>query len=682
MAGENKSTKRNVDDFLATARKKFRLSADSENDMRAVALDDLEFRAGQQWPQNVESERRMDNRPCLVINRMPQFIRNVTNDQRQNRPSIKVKPVDDAADVETAKIMQGMIRHIEYNSGADVAYDTSFSGAAIKGFGYYRVVTRYVDESSFDQEILIEDIEDDFTVYFDPNSKRPDGSDAEWAFIVEEMSKDEFEREYPKAEASLMDDWSSLGDEIRDWLRQDGVRIAEYFYKEYEKDELILTVDNRVFFRSELKELFPEGFDESEIKQVRPTQRPVVKWCKFNGLEVLEETEWAGKYIPIIPVIGDKLIVNGKKILEGVIRHAKDSQRMYNYWASTETETIALSPKAPWVVAEGQIPKAYEALWKAANKKSHAYLPYNPVSHEGHMVPAPQRQVFEPPVQAITMARMNASEDMKTTMGIYDASLGAQSNETSGIAIQRRNMQAQTSNFHLVDNLHRSLRHTGRILVDLIPKIYDTARAQRIIGEEGDEEVVRIHEEFKKKDGEVVRYDLGRGKYDVVIDTGPSFATKRQEAAATIEKMVRAAPQLMGIVGDLLVKNLDLPGASEMAERIKKSLPPGLAEQDGEAKVPPQIQAQVQEMSQMIEALTEKLNQATKVIDEKQIELSSKERIEYAKMETDVLIEKMKQASSVAMKRVDAHLQELQQYQQLRQKPPQGEMSNNPVELP
>lgn len=650
--------------LLETARERFRLAEEAERRIREVALDDLKFRAGEQWPQQMKMERELDHRPCLVINRIPQFIRQITNDQRQNRPSIKVYPVDDKGDVETAKIYQGLIRHIEYNSGADAAYDTAFEGAAIKGFGYFRIITDYVDPTSFEQEILIKRIRNHFTVYIDPNSKEPDGSDMNWAFIFEDVPKDDYKAEYGESELAGMDDWSSIGDAHKGWVTKSTCRIAEYFYKEFQEIDICQIESGASIAKSELEQLYPEGIPDGLIIQERRAKVPVIKWCKINGLEILEETEWPGRWIPIIPVYGDELDIDGEVIREGVIRHAKDSQRMYNYWKSTETETIALAPKAPFLVAEGQIPREYEPLWKTANKKSHAFLPYKPTDHKGQLVPPPQRNSFEPPVAAITNASLHAAEDLKATTGIYDAALGAKSNETSGVAIQRRNQQAQTSNYHLIDNLTRSIRHCGRIIVDLIPKIYDTARAARIIGEEGEQEVIRINEEFEHR-GRKVHYNLGVGKYDVVVETGPSFATKRQEAAVSMEGLAKAYPQIMQVAGDLMVKNMDWPGASEIAERLKKTLPPGIAEDKDKKPIPPEVQAQLSQMDQMIAALTEQLQAATETINTKKLELESKERIEFAKLETQLELEKLKQAQQFAIDSVNRQIADLQRRQEL-----------------
>lgn len=650
------STETSDEDILATARKRFDIAEEAEREIRVDALDDLKFRAGEQWPADIRQGRNQDNRPCLTINKLPQFLRQVTNDQRQNRPSIKVSPVDDQADIETAKIFQGLIRHIEYNSNADVAYDTAFEGAATKGLGYLRVITDFCDPMSFDQEPKIMRVRNSFMVYLDPSYQQPDASDANWGFIFENISHEDYKAQFGKSElAASLNEWQSIGDSAPNWATEKTCRVAEYFYKTFKDTTVVLLSNGQTIEKDRLPEVLPPNIT---IINERETTLPAIKWCKINAVEVLEKTDWLGQWIPIIPVLGDELDIDGKRVLEGIIRHAKDPQRMYNYWASSETEMIALAPRAPFIGVEGQF-EGHEGAWKTAHIKNHPYLQYKS-KVSGQVYGAPQRQVYEAPVQAITQARMQSSEDLKATTGIYDASLGNRSNENSGVAIQRRNMQAQTNNFHYVDNLSRALRHLGRILVDLIPKIYDTARTVRIIGEDGEATMIKINEIFQKN-GEEVIHNLGLGKYDVTVSTGPSYASKRQEAVASMLDMTKAYPKVAEVASDLMVRNMDWPGAQEIAERLKKTLPPGIAEEkEGDKKpIPPEIQNQMQQMSQLIEQLTGKLNEATDERDRKMIEIESRERIEMAKLETQATIELAKLQSGEALKLLHHQISEL-----------------------
>lgn len=654
--------------LLAEALAFFKDSAEATASERMEALDDLEFVEGKQWPDAIKAERDRDLRPCLVINRLPQFVQQVTNDQRQNRPALKAHPVDSKGDPETAKIIQGLMRHIEYNSGADAAYDTAFEGAVKGGFGYWRVVTDYASPTSFDQEILIKRIRNQFSVYFDPHSQSPDGSDANKAGIVEDISKAEYESQYPDSALAQKDIWDDTGNSAPDWVNGDSCRIAEYFYKEWKPVDLVLLSDGKSMPKSELPayaesiqaQLQPgEPLPMISIVSERKSLVPVIKWCKLNGAEILEKKEWPGKYIPIVPVYGLESYINGVRKLSGIVRNAKDPQRMLNYWKSAETEAIALAPRAPFIMAEGQ-DKGFEQDWASANRRNHSSLKYNPMSVNGQLVGPPQRQGFEPAVQAITQAAMFAADDLKATTGIYDAALGAKSNETSGVAIQRRNIQAQTSNFHFVDNLTRSLKHTGRILIDLIPHIYDGARAARIIGEDGEEKVVRINEPFVPEgEQKPVIYAMDVGQYDITVDVGPSFASKRQEAASAMLEMTKANPALMQIAGDLIVKSMDFPNSSDLAERIKKSMPPELTDDGKKQEIPPQIQAQMQQQNQLIEQLTKAANESAEVLRTKRMEIESKERIEMKKLEVQVEIKRAELGAQDSRALLDAELAQI-----------------------
>lgn len=651
MRIETNEKPQNDDGFLQIARQRFKLASEAENSIRKESLEDLMFRLGEQWDQQVKQQRTIDRRPCLVINRVHQFVKQVTNEQRQNKISIKVDPVDDYSDLETAEVIQGIIRHIEISSDAEVAYDTALDCAATMGFGYFRITTDYIGEDSFDQEILIDAIENPFSVYFDPSARKFDYSDAQWAFLVDDLLHDEFKEQFPGSELASLSEFESVGHKAPGWITKDTVRIAEYFYIEIDKRELISIEypDGRreKVFSNEL----PDNFEELGMGRIlnrRSVNVRSVKWAKINGVEVLERGEWPGRWIPIVPVLGEKVIVDGKKHLMGIVRFAKDPQRMVNYWASKETEAIALAPTAPFIAAEGQL-ENHEPEWKQANIRNLAVLQYKPVSTDGQLVPPPIRNTMEPPIQAISIARMQAGDDLKAVTGLYDASLGARSNETSGVAIAARQRQGDTATFHIIDNLARSIRHCGRILLDLIPKIYDVPRVQRIIGIDENRRVAQIINDpnqpakIEETDdiGKIRKiYNVGVGRYDVTVSAGPSYATKRQQAAESMVKMTNSYPQLMAIAGDLMVKNMDWPGASELAERLKKSLPPNMQEDSGD--IPPAVQAQLDQLSKEREMLITQLQQLANQIQTKQAESDTRARIEAMKIESNERIEAMK----------------------------------------
>jgi hypothetical protein len=650
--------------ILALALERFKLTEEAEQETRVKHLETLKFRTGQQWDPVVEAQRRADRRPCLTINKLPQHVQQVTNDQRQNRPAIKVHAVDDTTDPETAKVINGIIRHIEKSSSADFAYDTAFEGTVGDGLGYFRALTEYADPMSFDQEIRIKRIRDRFSVFFDPYSQEPDGSDSNFAFIVADMAPDEFRAQYPDAKLSQTGQWDVVGLQQPDWVRSDNARIAEYFCKEFKKEPIVLLSDGRVVKKSELPKppaALPPGLS---VVDERVARVPTIYWYKINACEILERRTLPGFWIPVIPVYGTEHIVEGKRILKGIVADAMDSQRVYNVMKSAEMEAIGLAPKAPFVAEEGQL-EGYENDWDTANSRNHAYLKYKAVSVNGTPLPPPQRMAFEPAVMAITNAAMGAGEDIKSTTGIYDASLGARSNETSGIAIQRRNLQAQTSTFHYIDNLSRSIKHLGRILVAWIPEIYDSKRVLRILGDEDQERIVTINAPFVEN-GEQRIYDLSVGRYDVTVDVGPSFASKRQEAAQSMMEFSKAVPAAAALTADLIAKHQDWPGAQEFSDRLRKGLPPGIADDPkGGKPIPPEVQAQIAQGQQLIEQLQGQLAAFQSEREQKLLELESKERIEMAKLETQAAIKLAELESGEALLQLKLQTAQLEQRQRL-----------------
>jgi len=614
-------------DILAQARHRLTMALGAYSDSREDELDDLRFMAGSpdnqwQWPADVLATRgsvqgqTINARPCLTINKLPQHVRQVTNDQRQNRPAGKVIPVDDAADVEVGEIFDGMVRHIEYISNADVAYDTACENQVTYGEGYFRLLTEYCDDNTFDQDVRIARIRNSFSVYMDPTIQDPCGEDAEWCFITEDIPREEYERMFPDAQpiSSIMA--QGVGDSsISQWIDENTVRIAEYFYVQHEKQTLNLYPGNQTAFEGspEAKQFEMVGMEPIRTREVDVRK---VKWMKTNGYEVLEERDWAGRFIPVIRVIGNEFEVDGQVYISGLVRNAKDAQRMYNYWVSQEAEMLALAPKAPFIGYGGQF-EGYEQQWKTANTTNWPYLEVNPdvTDGAGNTLPLPQRA---PPPLAQTgliQAKMGASDDIKSTTGQYDSSLGATSNERSGRAILAREKQGDTGTYHFVDNLARAIRYSTRQLVDLIPKIYDTQRIARIIGIDGEISTVKIDptqpEPVRKitdQAGVVIEkiYNPSVGKYDVCVTTGPSYMTKRQESMEAMGQLLQGNPQLWQVAGDLFVKNMDWPGAQEISKRLSKMIDPKLLADEEDPALQAanqQIQAMSAEMDQMHQML-------------------------------------------------------------------------------
>ena len=381
-----------TDKIVEIAHKRFQQAADQDADNRRERVDDIRFvRLGEQWPESVKRDRERPGaeRPMLTINRLLQFRNQIANEIRQNCPSIKIRPVDDKADIETAEIYNGLLRHIQESSNATVAFETAAENQIDTGLGYFRILTDYCDDESFDQDIKFQRIVDTNSVYFDPESTEPDGSDARYAFVVEDIDKDEFKKLYPQAEAVGWDTDDS------GWISKDSIRVADYLYIETKPKSFVQLQDGSTGFKDEL----PKEFHELILRE-RKVEQKVCKVVKIGGNEILEESEMPTSYIPIVPVIGSEVFVEGKRILFGLTRPAKDSQRLYNYMETANTELLGLAPRAPYIVAAGQI-DGYENEWAAANRVNLSVLTYNPVSDMGTEVPAPGVKCLQVKTQAL-----------------------------------------------------------------------------------------------------------------------------------------------------------------------------------------------------------------------------------------------------------------------------------------
>lgn len=597
MAGMKKTTPATdeapaADDMLVQARKQYEAAREYWSDNHAEAKEDLKFaRLGQQWDERIKQQRELEQRPCLTFNKMPAFIRQVVNDARQNKPSIKVHPQDSGADPHTAEILNGLIRNIEVTSDADVATDTAIESAVDKGFGFWRINTAYTTDDAFEQDIVIERIANPFTVYGDPRSTAADSSDWNVAFVVTTMTKDEFEAEYPDAEKT---DWEADFRDCSGWIDGDNVIVAEWWTREKVKGAIVALSDGSVMKLEEYEEhrailaVEPVG-EPREVESFKVTQRIM------SGAEVLRTVDWAGKYIPIVPVYGDEVIdEEGKRHFRSLIRDAKSAQQMFNYWRTTTTELIALAPKAPFIGEE----RAFELdpNWNTANSQSHPYL----------MVPTgaqiPERQPFAGVPAGALQEALNAADDMKSIIGIYDASLGAKSNETSGRAIMARQREGDVSTFHFIDNLSRAIRHSGRILLDLIPKVYSTERMIRILGEDLKPSNVQLapgQQPQPQMDGSKLLggvFDLTAGKYDLTVAAGPSFTSRREEVMEIMTEWAQAGGEAVaGVLAPRIAKLLDIPDAEQIGEELKAALNP-----QG-PQVPPEMQEQMQAMQQQLQ---------------------------------------------------------------------------------
>jgi len=622
-----------TDDILKGALERFKESQDGSDFNRENAYDDILFgRMGRQWPDKIKRQRQEEGRPCLTINRMPAFIRQVINDARQNKPSIVTHPVDNGADEDTSEVINGILRSIERNSQADVAYDTAIDHAVSGGFGFFRISLDYAHDESFDLEARIDRIANPLSVHWDVNSTEFDASDWDYAFVSDFLTEEEFKNKYPKADPVSFEG-GQVADDMQYWLEDNKTRVAEYWLREEEKKKLYLisgpkgAMSVREDALPKMAEAFlaqmglPEGDEDEivrfymeqnqlEIARTREVDAKSVTRRIISGAEVLDEEQWPGSMIPICPVWGEEVFADGRRNFRSMIRDARDPQNMFNFWRSATTELVALAPKAPWVGPQGFVPEGQESKWESANTRSHAYLEFDPA------VGAPQRDAFAGVPAGALQESLNAADDMKAIIGIYDSSLGARSNETSGKAILARQKEADVSNFHFIDNLSRAIQYAGRCLVEIIPAVYSERQTIRILGEDMKEKVIKLGQQ--STDGDKL-YDLSIGRYDVTVKSGPSFSTQREETRETLIEIMRAVPGAGQYVGDILLEHMDFQGADKVAKRLRMLLPQNVQDaENAEARedipeeargaimqlegVNKQLQGQLQQMQQALES--------------------------------------------------------------------------------
>ena len=581
-----------------------RFCTDDDSNNRVEALEDLKFAGGDQWPVEIQNSRLLESRPYLTINKVDAYCRQIENQQRQQRPRMKAHGMNTESDEKVAEVITGILRHIENQSDADAAYDNAFSYAVRMGWGYWRVIHDYPNPKSMYQELYIKRIENPFMVYFDPNSTEPDGSDAERCLITEVISKESFRKMYPGADDGGGFNARGTGDSQSEWITKEDIRIAEYFYTVRTRTKLLLLSDGTTCYESEKPSESEMLEKDIYVVSTRETIKKQIKWAKLTGMEVLEERDWAGKYIPVIPVYGQQLIVDSKRKKFGLTRMAKDPQRMYNFWSTALTESVALAPKAKFLLAEGQ-DEGHEMEWNQANIKSMPVLRYKQTDSEGRPAPTPTRIQPEPPPSGIVTALEGLNADLMAVVGIYDPSQLPNGNQ-SGKAINGMQQQTDMTNFHYYDNLTRSIRQCGRVCLDLIPYVYSEERVLRIIGVDGKGELTPINTKTVDENGvEKVLNDVTVGEYDIVMETGPGYASRRQESLEQLLQILPADPDLMKKAGDLIFRSMDFHGADIIADRLAAANP--LAQIDDKSEVPPQAQMMIKQGQQQIQALQQQI---------------------------------------------------------------------------
>ena len=573
-------------EVLHEAMERYERAEVRERENMELAYEDLEFRAGEQWDEALLKERQSDGRPALTFNRMPQFVRQTVNDIRLMRPSIRVVGVDENADKDTAEVLNGMLRYVENRSDAQAAYYIGADQQVTCGIGHWQIVTEYASEKTFDQEIRVLPIDDGIAVMWDPDSVLPTREDALWCFQPIDITHASFKSRFPDATLDEITAGSSLYRE--GWYTEDYVRIARYWCKKPIKRKLALLPDGKVIDLTDdddgqiEAQVVAEGQQAGIEVRIESRNGYKITHCMMSSGEILEEEQdWPGSFIPIIPCLGEEVRIGRRVVRHGMIRYAKDAQRMFNYAQTLQVETVALQPKAPFMVTETNV-KKFEAIWQDANNRNAPFLPYEPDPKNGGAMPqrAPAAIASQGARELIEMAGQN----MKDIIGIQDAGLGSVSNETSGRAILARQGESDVGMFTYIDNFSRAIRHTGTILIDLIPHIYDTARTIRVMGEDGAVDTMQINnEQVDAATGERKKVnDLTVGAYDVVVEQGPGYTTRREEAKQGMLDLLKMLPDAAPLVLDLVAKAQDWPMADKIAERFKTLLPPPIQAKEAE----------------------------------------------------------------------------------------------------
>ncbi|MFT4078680.1 portal protein [Rhodomicrobium sp.] len=578
-------------DIVREARERLAAAWLQDRENREDAFTDLKFLAGDQWPAAVRQQREAQSRPCLTINRLPQFVHQVANSVRMNPPQIKAIPAGGAATEALAEIYSGLFRHIQYRSNATHVFAHAVYYAVACGIGHFRLATDYVDDNAFEQEILIKRIQHPLSVFWDPAAMEPSRADADYCLVSEMIGRKEFEARFPHAAPV---DFDTPADGSAEsglfWASRDGVRVCEYWVKRPVERAIARLARGETV---DITEVDPAELPRLGIVATRKVRSHKVERWLLSGSEVLEgPNAWAGRTIPIFPVIGAETALETKTVRSGLIRAARDPQQLYNFWRSAAAEAIALAPRSPFLATPAMIAK-FKGQWDTQNSVARPYLLYEPDPD------APgSRPMREPPPDvptALTQESAIAADEMKATTGIYDAALGARSNEISGVAIRARENQGGNAALHYQDNLMATLHHLGKALIDLVPKIYDSERTLRIMREDDSQEPVHINAAVMGVDGKpMLLNDLSQGVYDVRVKIGPAYATRRSEAADAMLQFIRAVPQAAGIAGDLVAKTMDWPGADEIAARLKRTLPPQVT---GEAASPEVRAAQARQQA-------------------------------------------------------------------------------------
>jgi len=639
--------------LLEELRERFDYATAEWDPIRDEGRQDMRAIAGDPWETEERKQREEANRPCLSLDELSQYVNQLINDVRQNKRAIKVDPEGNGADEATAALRANLIRQIEYRSHAQNAYTTSFENCVQRSYGFHRIVARYVPGKSFDQELFIEPLPNPDLVTPDPDALRADGSDMTYCFVAETRSKAEFGREFPHARLT---DFGSIHDTAPAWVKDNRIQIAEYWTIETKTRRLLQLQapggEPLIVYEDELNGIKPS---KALILQERDVDEPAVMQYLTNGVEILKRTKWPGKYIPIVCCLGKVLYVDSglgatRQVLS-LIRLARDPYMLYCYYRTCEAELVGMTPKTPYMAYEGQFSPAQLIEVQKSLHEPVAALFAKPTT-EGlvnTLLPLPSRPSYEPPIQALEVGAESARRAIQAAIGQSPLPTSAQrQNEKSGIALQTMETSAQRGSYHFIDHYDDAIVQTGRILDDLIPHYYDTARDIGIRKPDDSAEIVRINDSNNPKS-----VPTNVGDHEVTISTGPSMVSER-EAAKQFALALAGNPTLMPVIGDLVTKlSISGPVADELVERLTP--PQFKKKKEGEGPDPAAMAQQLQQVQAQLQALGAQAQQMDQELKAKSAEIASKEKIALAEIASK---EKIAAAELVAKERLEFGLLE------------------------
>lgn len=628
--------------LIQRAQKQFKSFIDWEGTFRSSFQDDVRFANGDadnqwQWDGTVLQSRK--DCPSMTINMTWIHCALVQNEIKKNPPAITVRPVGGGATMKSAEVYGGLIREISRASDAINIYLKASESLVQGGVGYWRVLTEYEAEDSFDQVIRIRSVRSPLGVALDPDAKEPSGADSNWGMIFEDVKNDLLEDEYEKYKDVVgAENAIAANVAAADWKNEGYTRVAEWYEKDKFQDQLLGFTDPD---SGQFTTAFLGDIKDGEIKQrilsdVRTQKRAVTRsricWYKIFGDKIVDYREVPGKkYIPIVRVVGQETIIDGNLDRKGIVRGLKDTQRNMNYWVSAGAMQVALQTNVPWVGPAA----AFENIkqWEDANRGRYAYLPYNHRDDQDEIIPPPSRP--NPPVMATAYIQgiQIATQQFKDISGQHEATLGKQDNAESSLAIRARQGQGETSTFHFPNALAQGVAHTGRIILDMAPEVYDTPRLIRISNADMTQSEVNVdprapeaHAETDKPDEEnttEVTWNPKIGRYEVEAEAGPSYQTQREWTADALGGLLSQNKELWQVIGDYYADNLDFPGAEQMAERIRRTMNPAILGK-GPSPNEQKLQQQIEQGQKLMQSLMETLAKKQKELDDKDEEIQVK----------------------------------------------------------